>query len=453
MSVAVSLLASQSDARLVRLVAQGHDRAFEAIVERYRAPLGRYLRRLLAPQVADEVLQASFVAAWQALRAGAQVRELRPWLYRIAHNQAVNALRGPAERALPEAIPAPGPHDDLQRREELRATLHGIGTLPDRQRAALVAVAVADRPHADVARELGLSDGGLRQLLLRARTALRAAATALTAPPVAGWLAAGQDSTAARVAEVVTGAGGIGVAAKVGAVVLATGAAVGGTAAVTHQTDRAEATATPAREAPTAPTRTTATPAREAPTAPTRTTATTATGRSTAAPRRRAPRPGRRAEARDAAAPPASPRRSSSSAPRTATTATTARVAPSSPSPAARRHEANASSEPAAMQTQTAPASAASQDAPEPDEETPAAEETGSPEPEASAVTETSSPTSTKSPKATPRVAPGKPVTTPHGPPAATPSPGAGRPAAPAPEPPDTPSSHGSRDGDDGSTT
>jgi hypothetical protein len=117
----------------------------------------------------------------------------------------------------------------------LLATLHDIDALPVRQRTALLAVAVADRPHADVARELELSEGGLRQLLLRARTALRATATALTPPPIAAWLAAGQGSTAARVSELAAGAGGAGVAVKVGMAVVATGALVGGVGTIRHE--------------------------------------------------------------------------------------------------------------------------------------------------------------------------------------------------------------------------
>ena len=125
-------------------------------------------------------------------------------------------------------LPAISLEAEVERREELREALHGIEALPDRQRAALVAIAVADRPHADVARELGMSDGALRQLLLRARTALRAAATALTPYPLMSWLAGGQDATAARVAEVAVGAGGAGVALKASAAVLAAGAVVAG---------------------------------------------------------------------------------------------------------------------------------------------------------------------------------------------------------------------------------
>src|SRR3954469_25446268 len=216
--LSIPLLRTQSDRRLVALAADGHDRAFEAIVERYRRPLERYLRRLLSEALAEDVLQATFVRAGQARGAGTDVRELRPWLYRIAHNQALNTLRaaGSALPAVAAELPAISLEAEVERREELRAALDGIEALPDRQRAALVAIAVADRPHADVARELGMSDGALRQLLLRARTTLRAAATALTPYPVMSWLAGSQEATAARVAEVAVGAGGAGVALKGG---------------------------------------------------------------------------------------------------------------------------------------------------------------------------------------------------------------------------------------------
>ncbi len=243
------LLRAQSDRRLTALAGNGHDRAFEEIVERYRRPLQRYLRRLLSETLAEDVLQATFVRAWQALRAGTEVRDLRPWLYRIAHNQALNALRA-AGSALPET---PGVlavstevEVEVERREELRATLDGIGALPDRQRAALLAVAVADRSHADVAAELGLSDGALRQLLLRARSALRAAATAITPYPLVTWLASGQEVSATRVAEVAAGAGGAGVAIKAGAVVLAAGAVVAGAPALREEQSAPAAKRTPA---------------------------------------------------------------------------------------------------------------------------------------------------------------------------------------------------------------
>jgi RNA polymerase sigma factor (sigma-70 family) len=230
-----TLLRAQSDDRLLRLAAAGHDRAFEAIVERYRKPLLRFVRRLLPDPRAEDIVQATFVSAWASLRRGADVRELRPWLYRIAHNGAVNVLKRAGEHhdELAESLRAvAGTDAAVEQRDHVRRTLRAVADLPDRQRAALLAVAVDGRSHADVADELGLSDGALRQLVHRARTSLRAVATAVTPSPLAAAALAGGGSGASdRVAEVAAGAGGAGLAAsamKAGAVVVAAGAIVVG---------------------------------------------------------------------------------------------------------------------------------------------------------------------------------------------------------------------------------
>jgi RNA polymerase sigma factor (sigma-70 family) len=232
--LSTALLRTQTDERLLRLAAGGHDRAFEAIVERYRRPLLRYVRRILPDGRAEDIVQAAFVSAWSSLRGGADVRDLRPWLYRIAHNGAVNLLKRAGEHHdeladTPDG--AAGPEIEVERRDDVRRALHGIAALPSRQRAALLAVAVEGRSHTEVAAELGLSDGALRQLVHRARTSVRAVATLLTPPPVAAAAAASHAFGADRVAEIAAGAGGAGVAAaslKTSAVLLTAGALVTG---------------------------------------------------------------------------------------------------------------------------------------------------------------------------------------------------------------------------------
>jgi RNA polymerase sigma factor (sigma-70 family) len=238
-----ALLRAQTDERLVELAASGHDRAFEAIVERYRRPLLRYLRRLLSDTLAEDVVQATFINAWSSMRAGTEVRDLRPWLYRIAHNAAINALKkvGEAMEEMPESVGgfATEPATELERRDEVQRALTHIAALPSRQRAALLAVAVDGRAHSDVAAELGLTDGAVRQLVHRARTTLRTGVTALTPMPLLhSMVASAGDSTVARVAEVAAGAGGAGAASvslKAGAAaVLATGALVTGGPEIAH---------------------------------------------------------------------------------------------------------------------------------------------------------------------------------------------------------------------------
>src|SRR6185295_13411935 len=117
------LLRTQSDERLVTLARGGHDRAFEAIVERYRKQLLRACRRLLPEARAEDALQQALLAAWSALRRGDQVRELRPWLYQIVHRTALNALRGSGHShdELGESLElADGSEEDIERRAELR---------------------------------------------------------------------------------------------------------------------------------------------------------------------------------------------------------------------------------------------------------------------------------------------------------------------------------------------
>jgi RNA polymerase sigma factor (sigma-70 family) len=228
------LLRTQSDERLVALARSGHERAFEAIVERYRRPLLRACRRVLPDARAEDAVQQALVAAWNGLVRGDQVRELRPWLYRIAHNTALNQLRvaGYDYDELHGLLAAgPAPEEELERREVARRTLSGLAALPERQRDALLAIAVQGRGQDEVALAMGISEPAVRQLVHRARTQLRGAATALTPWPVAGWLAGG-----GRLADLAAGGGSAGVAAtvaKLGAVaVIAGGAAVGGPSVV-----------------------------------------------------------------------------------------------------------------------------------------------------------------------------------------------------------------------------
>jgi RNA polymerase sigma factor (sigma-70 family) len=193
------LLRTQSDERLVALARGGHDRAFEAIVERYRRQLLRACRRILPEARAEDALQQALMAAWAALARGDEVVELRPWLFRIVRNTALNQLRvaGYDLDELVETLSsADDPEDEVARREVVRQTLAAVASLPDRQREALLRTAIEGHAQADVARDLGLSNTAMRQLVHRARVSVRATATALVPMPVAAWLASAGGATA-----------------------------------------------------------------------------------------------------------------------------------------------------------------------------------------------------------------------------------------------------------------
>ena len=245
-----TLLRGQTDERLVELAAAGHDRAFEAIVERYRRPLLRYLRRLLSDTLAEDVVQATFINAWSSLRTGTdgaraaavavpdrpQRGDQRPEEGRRGDGGGARVDRRVRHRARGRARAA--------RRDAAGAHQHRRAAVPPAHRPARRR---CRRPRALRSRkELGLTDGAVRQLVHRARTTLRGGITAVTPMPALHLLLASSgDSTVARVAEVAAGAGSAGAASvslKAGAAaVLATGALVTGgpqLAQVVHPADK-----------------------------------------------------------------------------------------------------------------------------------------------------------------------------------------------------------------------
>src|SRR4051795_4712130 len=99
-------LRTQPDRRLVALVRDGYETAFEEIVRRYGAPLRRYAAAIVGGR-SEDVTQDAFSKALLALRRDGAEIELRPWLFRIVRNTALNDLRGraPAAAELSEALP------------------------------------------------------------------------------------------------------------------------------------------------------------------------------------------------------------------------------------------------------------------------------------------------------------------------------------------------------------
>jgi RNA polymerase sigma factor (sigma-70 family) len=165
-----------SDADLVDLVRTGDERAFEAIVNRFRPSLLRYCRRLVTDSLAEDAVQETFVHAYHGIRRAECELRLRPWLYRIAFNVSVDVLR--AERWRSE-VPMLGPLEEepplhvLERREYVGTVLSALLALPPRQRDALVLQAFDGRRNDEIAVHLGTSEKAVRQLLNRARITLR----------------------------------------------------------------------------------------------------------------------------------------------------------------------------------------------------------------------------------------------------------------------------------------
>jgi RNA polymerase sigma factor (sigma-70 family) len=152
--ISVHFLKRQSDATLVALARAGNDCAFETLVKRYRRPLFAYARRLLGADArAEDVLQQALLQAWVALRADAEPHDVKPWLFRIVHNAAVNSLRRQQLRCveLNEAIDTAAHGNEPDARIAAKEALADVAALPELQRRAIVLTAFGGSSHQEAA--------------------------------------------------------------------------------------------------------------------------------------------------------------------------------------------------------------------------------------------------------------------------------------------------------------
>src|SRR5437588_6516311 len=237
LALSLKFLQAQPDGRLLALAREGHEPAFEALVRRYRKELLSYCRRLQPRSgSAEDALQQTLLQAWRALAAGAEVRDVRPWLYRIAHNVTLNDLRVvvAVPHEIAEAAGGQEVHQLGEQRLQARAALAGMASLPTLQRQVFVSTTLDGASHEEVAIALGHSSGAVRGLIYRARATLRGAAAALTPSPALDWVIRRAEVRAggsSSLLEAVAGGGSAGVAGLVmkgGAVLTLAGAVASG---------------------------------------------------------------------------------------------------------------------------------------------------------------------------------------------------------------------------------
>ena len=221
-SASVRLLQTLSDARLLALAGDGHERAFEAIVRRYRRQLLVYSRRLVSSDArGEDAVQQALLQAWLALQAGVEIRDVKSWLYRIVRNTALNMQRGAAGT---EFVPLPpdarSSTADPEAWMAINALLAELAELPPMQRQALLRTSLEGQSHDEVALAMGLSTGAVRGLIYRARATLRSAAEAVLPAPVVSWVLGSARGAGERIADLTT-AGGLSAAAAGGGATLA----------------------------------------------------------------------------------------------------------------------------------------------------------------------------------------------------------------------------------------
>ena len=185
----------------------GDDRAFGELTDPFMGELRLHCYRILGSvQDAEDVLQETLLAAWRGLGGFEERASLRTWLYRIATNRCLNALRASARR--PRPVPAGpswaaeptrqgepswlspfpdallddvpdrvvGPEARYEAQEAIAlAFVAAVQKLPPRQRAALVLRDVLGFRSSEVADMLSVSEASVNSALQRARVTMERA--------------------------------------------------------------------------------------------------------------------------------------------------------------------------------------------------------------------------------------------------------------------------------------
>src|SRR5687767_6780044 len=183
------------DIRLMLRVRDADDTvAFSELVERFQHRLVAVMHHLVgSPHEAEDLAQEVFLRVYRTRKKYRPKAKFSTWLFTIANNLALNALRDrkrravlplevqesgpsgprPTEPAVPSRDEPPAHH--LQQEElaaVIRRALDGLG---ERQRVAIVLNKFEDMNYADIAEVMGLSTKAVKSLLSRARTKLREA--------------------------------------------------------------------------------------------------------------------------------------------------------------------------------------------------------------------------------------------------------------------------------------
>jgi RNA polymerase sigma factor (sigma-70 family) len=171
---ATPVLGLLSDDRLAKLAAGGSRSAFAAIYKRHHQPIYRYCMSIVGNEHdARDALQETMASAFNAINGSQREIALKPWLFRIAHNEAVTVLRRKRREMPDDEIERVTGDDDIRNRDELRELLEDLGLLTARQRSALVMRELSGLSFAEIGEALEVSAVGAKQAVYEARVALR----------------------------------------------------------------------------------------------------------------------------------------------------------------------------------------------------------------------------------------------------------------------------------------
>ncbi len=173
-------------------VKAGDDASFGLLLQKYRTPLVNFLYRMVRDAAtAEDLAQEVFLRVYRSRKRYAPNAKFTTWLFRIATNLALNALRDTRYRQMEVSLdqrsdpghndrPAvelpdgrPGVEQQLVARDRAATIRRAIHALPEKQRAAVLLHKYHELDYDEIARILDCSESALKSLLFRAYETLR----------------------------------------------------------------------------------------------------------------------------------------------------------------------------------------------------------------------------------------------------------------------------------------
>jgi RNA polymerase sigma-70 factor (ECF subfamily) len=183
---------ARSDVQLMLEVKAGDEASFELLLRKYRTPLVNFLYRMVRDQgTAEDLAQEVFLRVYRARLEYAPSAKFTTWMFRIATNLALNALRDGRHRQLEISMDEqfdngdeaaspwevadrrPGVEHELIQRDRAAFIRRAVAQLPEKQRAAVLLHKYQELDYDEIARILECSESALKSLLFRAYESLR----------------------------------------------------------------------------------------------------------------------------------------------------------------------------------------------------------------------------------------------------------------------------------------
>ena len=180
-------LTATSDRDLVATAVSGVEGCFEELVRRYQRPISAYVYRMVGNyESALDLTQEIFIKVYSSLRRYRSEFKFSTWIYKIAHNAAIDHLRRTATREqslvlgpendqfdLPVESGRPSPEQESERKERRGEIESVVRALPGNYRELIILRHSQDLSYEEIVEVTGLPLGTVKNRLFRAREMMR----------------------------------------------------------------------------------------------------------------------------------------------------------------------------------------------------------------------------------------------------------------------------------------